>query len=118
MAVAIGVYAYLIGLARREGEPPVAEMPDWDRRRFLGTSMVVVGTAAAAGILGRLLADGRTATPVGVVPEPASPAPEPPAGASLDVPGISPIVTPSTDFYRIDTALLLPRPDMDTWRLG
>jgi DMSO/TMAO reductase YedYZ molybdopterin-dependent catalytic subunit len=33
------------------------------------------------------------------------------------VPGLSPILTPTRDFYRIDTALRLLPIDLDTWRL-
>jgi DMSO/TMAO reductase YedYZ molybdopterin-dependent catalytic subunit len=40
-----------------------------------------------------------------------------PAGASLDVPGITPIVVPNDRFYRIDTALIAPRVDAATWTL-
>ena len=40
-----------------------------------------------------------------------------PAGASLDVPGLTPIVVPTADFYRIDTALIPPNVDIDTWTL-
>lgn len=45
------------------------------------------------------------------------PAPPVPAGAQLRVPGISPFLTPNRDFYRVDTALVVPRVDADTWRL-
>lgn len=31
--------------------------------------------------------------------------------------GISPFITPNQDFYRVDTALVVPRVDADTWRL-
>ncbi|ACV81365.1 molybdopterin-dependent oxidoreductase [Nakamurella multipartita] len=34
-----------------------------------------------------------------------------------DVPGISPFVTPNTDFYRIDTAFVVPRMTTDQWQL-
>ena len=44
-------------------------------------------------------------------------APPVPSGAELAVDGLSPIVTPNEAFYRIDTALLVPRPDIRTWRL-
>ena len=54
---------------------------------------------------------------VGSVPEPVATAPPVPTGASLDVAEISPIVTANEDFYRIDTALIVPRPDINTWRL-
>lgn len=40
-----------------------------------------------------------------------------PAGADLRVPGLSPFLTPDRDFYRVDTALVVPRVNADTWRL-
>jgi DMSO/TMAO reductase YedYZ molybdopterin-dependent catalytic subunit len=40
-----------------------------------------------------------------------------PAGAELDVPGITPLVTANRDFYRIDTALQVPQIDASQWRL-
>jgi DMSO/TMAO reductase YedYZ molybdopterin-dependent catalytic subunit len=53
----------------------------------------------------------------GTLPQPTTTAPPPPGGAELAVDGITPLVTPNEEFYRIDTALLVPRPDIDTWRL-
>jgi DMSO/TMAO reductase YedYZ molybdopterin-dependent catalytic subunit len=50
------------------------------------------------------------------LPRPAAPATLP-SGAGFDVPGIAPVVTPNADFYRIDTALQVPRIDPATWRL-
>ena len=40
-----------------------------------------------------------------------------PAGANLDVAGISPFYTPVDSFYRVDTALLVPRIKLADWRL-
>ena len=40
-----------------------------------------------------------------------------PAGAELDVDGITPIVTPNAEFYRIDTALAVPAVDPAGWSL-
>ncbi|MFC7925980.1 molybdopterin-dependent oxidoreductase [Microbacterium laevaniformans] len=40
-----------------------------------------------------------------------------PAGAELDVPGLSPLFTPNADFYRVDTTLTVPTIDPTTWRL-
>ncbi|HEY9425104.1 MAG TPA: molybdopterin-dependent oxidoreductase, partial [Microterricola sp.] len=51
------------------------------------------------------------------LPKPAVAAPPIPAGAELDVPGITPLVTPNSDFYRIDTALQVPSVDSSAWRL-
>jgi DMSO/TMAO reductase YedYZ molybdopterin-dependent catalytic subunit len=112
---------WLLRLAARRMAPPVAEMPAWDRRRFIGTSIAVIGAAAVGGVFGRtLLAQAREgAVPqAGALPAPDATAPPPPAGASLDVDGITPLVTPTERFYRIDTALLVPRPRLETWRLS
>jgi DMSO/TMAO reductase YedYZ molybdopterin-dependent catalytic subunit len=40
-----------------------------------------------------------------------------PEGAELEVPGITPLFTPNSDFYRVDTALTVPTVDPATWRL-
>ena len=120
VAIAVVTLGWLLGRAVRRANGPVAEMPAWGRRRFLVSSAAVVGVAAGSGVLGRYLLDrGRLgAVPqVGTIPGPSSTAPPLPAGASLDVAGVSPIVTPNERFYRIDTALLVPRPNVDTWRL-
>jgi DMSO/TMAO reductase YedYZ molybdopterin-dependent catalytic subunit len=56
-----------------------------------------------------------------VLPAPTATLPGTPAPAGvvegLAVDGISPFITPNADFYRIDTAITLPRPDLDGWRL-
>jgi DMSO/TMAO reductase YedYZ molybdopterin-dependent catalytic subunit len=119
VGVALGVMTWLLRLAPTSGQA-VAEMPAWGRRRFIGTSIAVVGVAAASGFIGRGLLDrGRLAasTQADALPSPGVTAPPLPGGASLDVAGVSPLVTPNRDFYRIDTALLVPRPDVATWRL-
>lgn len=120
VAVALTVMAWLLHLAAAHVAGPVAEMPAWGRRRFLVRSAAVMGAAAGSGVIGRVLLDrGRLgAVPqVGTIPAPIATAPPLPAGASLSVQGLTPIVTPNERFYRIDTALLVPRPNVDTWRL-
>ena len=52
-----------------------------------------------------------------LLPRPRRPAPPLSADSSLAVNGISPLVTPNADFYRIDTALNVPQVDPDHWRL-
>jgi DMSO/TMAO reductase YedYZ molybdopterin-dependent catalytic subunit len=120
VGIAIGVLTLLLRLGSDGERPEVAEMPAWGRRRFIGTSIAVVGVAAASGFIGRgLLERGRLAasTQTDAIPTPLTTAPPLPAGSSLEVAGVSPLVTPNRDFYRIDTALLVPRPDVATWRL-
>ncbi|MEU6868844.1 molybdopterin-dependent oxidoreductase, partial [Streptomyces sp. NPDC046876] len=94
----------------------------WSRRGFLAGALGTAAAATGAGAAGRVLAGrrgrGAAASRAAVVlPGPASPAPARPAGAELKVPGISPFTTPTGDFYRVDTALVVPRVDAGAWRL-
>ncbi len=99
---------------------PRAEMPDWSRRRFLGTSLAVAGAAVVGGGVGRFLLERADAQAAAVppLPAPAASIAALPSAANLDVPGITPIVMPNSDFYRIDTQLLTPRLDPSTWSMG
>jgi DMSO/TMAO reductase YedYZ molybdopterin-dependent catalytic subunit len=123
-AAAVGVAAWvlhwLLGIARSAASPSEAEMPAWQRRRFLiGTGSLLVASVAG-GVVGRtLLERGRLgATPqIGELPQPATTAPPLPEGVDLAVDGITPIITANERFYRIDTALVVPRPQLSTWRL-
>ncbi|MFK0222331.1 sulfite oxidase [Streptomyces vinaceus] len=94
----------------------------WDRRGFLAAAGVTAVAAASAGVLGRFLTGRQGQGAVAsrntlVLPAPASPAPAVPAGVQLKVADISPFNTPNADFYRVDTALTVPRVDANTWRL-
>ncbi|MEU9237244.1 molybdopterin-dependent oxidoreductase [Streptomyces subrutilus] len=94
----------------------------WSRRGFLTASALTAAAATGAGVLGRTLAgqrgQGAVASRSGLtLPAPASPAPAVPSGAELKVPGISGFTTPNRDFYRVDTALVVPKVDAGTWRL-
>jgi DMSO/TMAO reductase YedYZ molybdopterin-dependent catalytic subunit len=44
--------------------------------------------------------------------------PNPPADASIDVPGMPELITPASSFYLIDTALTSPRIDVNSWKLS
>ncbi len=99
-------------------------MPDWDRRSFLIAGGGVTAGALVAGFVGRsLLAEGSTGPsadePLGPITAGGSPVPAPslPTGSEFAVQGITPLVVPNDDFYRIDTALLVPRVDVSTWTL-
>jgi len=122
VAAALGVtVAYLvIGWLLRLATPSgVAEMPNWGRRRFLGSAIGVAAAAAASGTLGRVLLNSRAeAAPVSAsIPVAVDPVAPLPATAELAVPGITPIVVKNADFYRIDTNLLIPHLDVSTWSL-
>lgn len=90
------------------------------RRKFLVRSAAVAGAAVVVGLGGTLLSTARnTAGRVRAVlklPAPRMPAAMP-AGSQSPVQGVGPFVTPNDDFYRIDTALVVPQLDPRTWAL-
>jgi DMSO/TMAO reductase YedYZ molybdopterin-dependent catalytic subunit len=92
-----------------------------DRRTFLLSTGAAAGVAVAAGGAGRALITRRfnvaAARADVVLPPPARAAAAVPAGVELGVPGITPWRTPDADFYRVDTALVLPQVDPDGWEL-
>lgn len=97
-----------------------AEVDPESRRRFLTGSGVLLGTAVVAGLGGRWLAGRRgvsAAREAIRLPAPVAPAPAVPAGADLSLAQLAPYVTSNLGFYRIDTALVVPQVDPDTWRL-
>ncbi|WP_051699470.1 molybdopterin-dependent oxidoreductase [Streptomyces sp. NRRL F-4474] len=121
---AAGVLWLLVTAATRPRPAGAPAGGAWamDRRGFGRLVVGVVALSSAAGIAGRRLgahgSAGATASRARLVlPPPAVPAPPVPAGADLRVPGLGPFLTPARDFYRVDTALVVPRVDADTWRL-
>ncbi|MGS2806276.1 molybdopterin-dependent oxidoreductase [Nocardia sp. MW-W600-9] len=91
------------------------------RRRVLGGIAATGVMALGAGLAGRLLGGARgdvSAERATVeLPGPATPLPELPAEADLRVPGITPYLTPADEFYRIDTALIVPQLSTADWSL-
>ncbi|RIW45995.1 molybdopterin-binding oxidoreductase [Micromonospora endophytica] len=90
------------------------------RRRFLHGVGTVLGVAAVGGVAGRWLAGRRgvaDARDAIALPAPVSAARPVPAGADLGTLGLASYVTTNKSFYRIDTALLVPQVDPETWRL-
>ena len=106
--------------AAASGDTRATNADGVSRRRFLVGTSVAFGVAAAAGVVGQFLsrrsrADAsraRVAVPAGV-----DTAPPVPAGSDLEVDGLSPFFTPNDDFYRIDTALLVPTLIAEEWRV-
>ncbi len=71
-------------------------------------------TEAAAGAVEATTTTAEATTTTGPAVEGAGPLP---AGHSLDVDGISPIITPNDQFYLIDTALSKPQVNLEEWTL-
>ena len=117
VAVAYVVIGWLLRLATPSGE---AQMPDWGRRRFIGTSIGVASLAVVGGGVGRLLLNrhAESAPVASSIPPAVDPVGALPTGAELAVDGISPLIVANQNFYRIDISLLTPRIDASTWSLS
>jgi DMSO/TMAO reductase YedYZ molybdopterin-dependent catalytic subunit len=92
-----------------------------DRRGFLVTGVGVAVIATASGALGRAALarrfDASASRAAVTLPGAASAARPVPAGADLKVPGVTPFVTRNGDFYRVDTALVVPQVSTEDWTL-
>ena len=124
--VAVGLLVRLLGhLGLRprgpEPVPPSPTDPPVDRRAFLrlGVAASVGATTLGAVARGGRSVSGRGFAPSG--PAPQATAPGPPVAAAQDlatsVEGVSPVLTPVDRFFRIDTAIVLPRVDVADWEL-
>jgi DMSO/TMAO reductase YedYZ molybdopterin-dependent catalytic subunit len=110
-------------LLRRLPDPEVDPESSWigapgtPRRRFLATSAAAVGGAALVGFGGRFLGQ-RTSVDAArdavALPTPSGRPATLPAGADV---GDLRYVTDNDAFYRIDTALVVPRIDPAAWTL-
>lgn len=109
------------GAAPKEDPDPAAERGRFERREVLRGIGITAALAVATGVGGRLLGSARrdvsgeraavelpmpSGAPVPIAPD-----------ADLRVPGLTPYLTPNADFYRIDTALVVPQVSKDTWSL-
>ena len=120
----LGTLKWLTGLAspparspRDEEEPSAGP----SRRKFLvASSRSLLGAAIAAGVGTSIAANVNAAEAARLalgLPAPKAKAAKIPTGAQVDVKGMPKFVTPNEDFYRIDTALSVPRIDPAEWSL-
>jgi len=109
VGVGIGALMFLLPVQREDGTVV-------GRR-----SVVVLGGLLVVGAVGTVV--GRylsLRTPVvtapAVIPHPSSTVPAPAAGTSFaDIDGLSPLIVPSNEFYKIDTRLTVPRLAAEGW---
>ncbi len=98
------------------GAGPATEPLDAGRRRFIMLTVGVFAAAAVSAAVGRSLLQ-RPREAQAVIPPAREPVVAPPLDPSFDVVGLTPLVVPNERFYRIDVNLVVPRVDVETWRL-
>ncbi|GIG22928.1 molybdopterin-binding protein [Cellulomonas chitinilytica] len=95
--------------------------PGATRRGFLQAGAVAAGAGFVAVLVGRALTAatrGATTARAAIrLPAATRTAPPVPAGVDVGVDGVQPWETPPPEFYRIDTALVVPQVDPETWTL-
>jgi DMSO/TMAO reductase YedYZ molybdopterin-dependent catalytic subunit/uncharacterized membrane protein YeaQ/YmgE (transglycosylase-associated protein family) len=115
----IGAMALILLLRPIAADSSVAT--DDQRRQLLVTACWIGAVSVVAGLAGRSVNAGKgSGAAAGAAVRVRTPAPRAPAlraGSGLAVPGLSPFTTPTGDFYRIDTALIVPQVSTDGWRL-
>ena len=81
--------------------------------------VVVVGGAALASARWLTTRASAVASRVAaVLPQPVESLPPLPASVQAPVPGMTPFITPNADFYRIDTAVIVPQVTAEEWTLS
>jgi len=115
--------SWLAGAIQR-GAASTSATTDRGRRGFVALTALLLVGGSGLTVLGRLLGGqvGSTSSlPPGPLPTPGQTVLPVPAAADFStdpaVAGLSPIVVPNDDFYRIDTRLNTPRVDSATWSL-
>jgi DMSO/TMAO reductase YedYZ molybdopterin-dependent catalytic subunit len=115
----LALAAIVVGVSAFQWLMRPAPAPSDGRRELLkatsltGLGLLLTGGGRLIAALGRQAASGReaidlaTATTGDLAP-----------GTSFNIAGLAPIVVPNQDFYRIDTAIVVPRVSVDTWKLS
>jgi DMSO/TMAO reductase YedYZ molybdopterin-dependent catalytic subunit len=94
------------------------------RRAFLGIAAALGAAGAFAAAGGRALrsrfsaAESRANVVLPSAARPGPPLPPAATGLEVGVPGVTPFVTPNADFYRVDTALVVPQVRAEDWVLS
>jgi DMSO/TMAO reductase YedYZ molybdopterin-dependent catalytic subunit len=126
IAVVPAAAAVITGLATLRmlynlGETTAEDATDSSKREFLIGAGAVVGVAALAGAFGRVLLERAKRAVAGrdevVLPSAAEDLPAVTEAQNFEIGGLEEILVPNEDFYRIDTALSIPRIDLQEWTL-
>ncbi|MEV6338276.1 molybdopterin-dependent oxidoreductase [Nocardia vinacea] len=100
---------------------PAASTAGAQRRQVLRGIAITGGLALLSGVGGRLIGAQRrdvSGERAAIqLPEPSGPTVSLAPDADLKLPGLTPYLTSNSDFYRIDTALIVPQVSVDDWSL-
>ncbi|MEO7005703.1 MAG: molybdopterin-dependent oxidoreductase [Terrimesophilobacter sp.] len=104
----------------RDVDREAAQPGGLSRRGFLTLAGATAGAGILALVAGRVLGVGSQVVVKAraLFTLPAAAVTAPPLPAPLDVTGITPFITPNQAFYRIDTALQVPKLNPDDWSLA
>jgi DMSO/TMAO reductase YedYZ molybdopterin-dependent catalytic subunit len=113
---------WLLGLDAAPAEAQAGErQTDLSRRGVILGIGAVLGLAVVSAGIGRGLLERAKRTAAGreevALPSAADALTPVSPGAELGLEGLSPVITPNADFYRIDTAFSVPRVDLQEWSL-
>lgn len=113
----VGLGALRLLIRRPPGHLPRTKGPGMSRRSFLTRSTILIAGSALLAGTGQWIRRAALELASVVLPEPADPAPRFPIGLDEQVSGISPLRTPTADFYRVDINLTVPVVELDGWTL-
>ena len=108
-----------MAVASTAGRPAKDARPGMDRRQFFRLAAIGAVVAVAAGAISRWIPSSAQVTASrakAIVPVPTSKQTIP-AGVDFGINGLTPYVTPSDSFYRVDTAFVPPNVTAEEWEL-
>lgn len=120
VGIGIGTFVWLASLSRSvEHDGLDSDANDIGRRRLLlgvGAAVVVAGVSVGVGrAMLRSRSEAQRASLA--LPVPVEAMADPTAAHDFHLSGVAPVVVDNAAFYRIDTALITPWIDPDTWTL-
>lgn len=115
VALAVGGWALLRLVQASDTSAVTPEPGATGRREWMRLAVGMGGVGVVGALLGQWPRGAGAAQSVTLPSRPVTPLP---TGLEARLPGLSPFVTPTSTFYRIDTALSPPSLDTGSWRLS